>query len=60
MNVDKLLEAEIAHAKFGKGFIKEADEKYITVEFESGKISKFSYPGCFDKFLTLKDKRKNC
>jgi len=58
MEAEKLIDALVIHKSFGEGIIKEADEKYLNVEFADGKTSRFMYPAGFDKFLTLKDKRK--
>lgn len=46
----------ICHVKFGKGIVKEAEGKYITVLFQQGE-KKFLYPDAFMKFLIMMDKK---
>lgn len=58
LETDKLIDSVVIHKSLGEGSIKGADQKYLSVEFNNGKISRFIYPACFDKFLTLKDRRK--
>lgn len=56
MDLEKLVNQTVIHKSFGEGVIRSVDEKYLEVEFrEKGKISKFSYPGCFNGFLTVED-----
>lgn len=56
MDLEKLVNQTVIHKSFGKGVIRSVDEKYLEVDFmEKGKISKFSYPGCFHGFLTVVD-----
>lgn len=56
MDLKKLVNQTVIHKSFGKGVIRSVDEKYLEVDFmKKGKISKFSYPGCFHGFLTVED-----
>lgn len=56
MDLEKLVNQTVIHKSYGKGIIRSADEKYLEVDFiEKGKVSKFSYPLCFNGFLTLQD-----
>ena len=49
-------EVLVIHKSFGKGIIRSVDEKYLEVDFmEKGKASKFSYPSCFNGFLSMED-----
>ncbi len=58
LEIGKLINVVVIHKSLGEGSIKSVDQKYLSVEFENGKISRFIYPACFDEFLTIKDKRK--
>ena len=56
MDLEKLVNQTVIHKSFGKGIIRSVDEKYLEVDFvETGKVSKFPYPGCFHGFLTIED-----
>lgn len=59
MKNEELLNEKVIHKTYGKGFIKAVDGYYIEVEFESGKISQFVVPTCFDRFIKLADEEKN-
>ena len=56
--MEDLLNEVVIHKTFGKGKIQVVKEGYIQVQFEKGKTSKFLVPSCFDKFLTMADKKK--
>lgn len=56
MDLEKLVNQTVIHKSFGKGIIRSVDEKYLEVDFiKKGKVSTFSYPGCFHGFLTIED-----
>lgn len=56
MEVEKLIDLTVIHKIFGEGVIRNADGKYIEVEFvQKNKVSKFAYPMCFQEFLTLEN-----
>jgi len=56
VDLKKLVNQTVIHKSFGKGIIRNVDEKYLEVEFiEKGKVSKFPYPGCFHGFLTIEE-----
>ena len=56
MDLEKLVNQTVIHLFYGEGIIRNADEKYLEVDFKGkGKISKFPYPSCFDGFLDLED-----
>jgi len=56
VDLEKLVNQTVIHKSFGKGIIRSVDEKYLEVDFiKKGKVSKFSYPGCFHGFLTIED-----
>lgn len=56
MDLEKLVNQAVIHKTFGKGIIRSVDETYLEVDFtEKVKVSKFSYPGCFNGFLTVVD-----
>lgn len=59
MKNEELLNEKVIHKTYRKGFIKAVDGYYIEVEFESGKISQFVVPTCFDRFIKLADEEKN-
>lgn len=49
-----LVNEEITHKAFGKGFIVDHDESFVTVNFDDD-IKKFIFPDAFGQFLTLKN-----
>ena len=56
MNLEKLVNQTVIHKSFGKGIIRNVDEKHLEVSFiEKGKVSKFLYPDCFYGFLTIEN-----
>lgn len=57
ITAEKLINQTVIHKTFGKGIISGIDDKHLMAEFkEKDKIGKFSYPACFNGFLTLEDK----
>jgi len=59
MEIKDLVGAAVAHKIFGQGIVEDAHDNYIEVFFsQKGKKSKFSYPSCFQGFLTLLEEEK--
>ena len=59
MEIKELISAAVVHKIFGQGIVEEAHDNYIEVFFsQKGKKSKFSYPSCFQGFLTLLEEEK--
>ena len=57
--IENLIEEKVIHKSFGTGIIRSVDDKYLEVDFpERNKKSKFSYPSCFNGFLTLENGQK--
>lgn len=56
MDLKELVNQTVIHKSFGKGIIRSVDEKHLEVDFtQKGKVSKFPYPDCFYRFLTIED-----
>ena len=54
MEIKDLIGAAVTHKIFGQGIVEDAHDNYIEVFFSKrGKKSKFSYPSCFQGFLSL-------
>ena len=59
MEIKELIGAAVTHKIFGQGIVEDAHDNYIEVFFsQKGKKSKFSYPSCFQGFLTLLEEEK--
>ena len=59
MEVKDLVGVAVAHRMFGQGIVEDAHDNYIEVFFsQKGKKSKFSYPSCFQGYLTLLEEEK--
>ena len=59
MEIKDLIGAAVTHRMFGQGIVEEAHDNYIEVFFsQKGKKSKFSYPSCFQGYLTLLEEEK--
>ena len=52
--MQNLINEKVLHKTLGEGTVVAVDEEVITVQFAS-KISKFTFPAAFDKFLTAQN-----
>lgn len=55
MKAENLINEQVKHFAFGEGTVSGAEGNILTVRFENGKESKFSYPSCFYKFVEIVD-----
>ena len=59
MEIKELIGETVVHKIFGQGIVEDAHDNYIEVFFsQKGKKSKFSYPSCFQGYLTLLEEEK--
>lgn len=56
VETEKIINQLVTHKDFGVGVIRNADDKYLEVDFTNKrKVSTFAYPSCFYSFLVLED-----
>lgn len=59
MDIENLLREKVYHKKYGSGIISSARDSHIEAQFpQYGKVCRFIYPWCFEKFLRLENEKK--